>query len=41
MKLINWWRGVLHYCTFPLEMIESEDNEENEVQDSTKTKETR
>ena len=31
MKLINWWRGVLHYCTLPQLMIESEDSEDNEV----------
>ena len=28
---MNWWRSVLHYFTIPLKMIESEDNEDNEV----------
>ena len=32
-----WWRSVLHYCTFPLIIIQSEDSEDNEVCLSAKT----
>ena len=31
-----WWRSVLHYCTFPLIIIESEGSEDNEVCFSTR-----